>query len=628
MIREEHRQRYLRLLEHYLEAGEEKYLLDASDLGREFVGAGVPAEEITELHEFALARTARERSMSELAKVAFASQPFMEVMMAYSLEFRLQAEARVGAETALREANEELRQRVLQLEIYEKAFQALPIGVSIFALQEGAGEPSWQFVLGNAAADSWRELLDPQIVLQPQFEPGWAAGGRSFSEACVDVVRLNQSADFGVAAFEDEGRGGIYLHARAFPLPGEHLVLYLEDVSARRKLEGQLRQSQKMEAVGRLAGGVAHDFNNVLTTIFSFAEFAAEQVGDENPAYEDIQEVLRSADRAAAITRQLLSFSRKQSLPQVIDPNARLREIDRMLRSLMEEDVGYQTMCSDDLWNVCLDPGAFEQVVINLAINARDALGGDGGSITVELRNLRLGDLDDSASAVLDPGEYVVLAVIDDGMGMSDSVQRRVFEPFFTTKEPGKGTGLGLAICLDIVQQAGGVIDIESRVDHGTTVRVILPRVKGEPEKRYEKEKRVDFSGKEIVLVAEDDAGVRLSACRALRTRGYEVLSASNGADAWRVFEDHQPRPHLLLTDVVMPEMGGRELASRVRGVAPEVRILFMSGYTGEADADVEAGFAELRPNLIQKPFSVEALVRKVREVLDHAPAAEECRSA
>lgn len=622
MIRDEHRQQYLYLLDQYAKSREEQYLLDASDLGRDFVRDEVPAEEIVELHEFALARTARGNSMSERAQVAFASRPFMEVMMAYSLEFRLQADARKGAEAALREANEELRKRLLQLEIYEQAFQALPIGVSIFVLKEHSGEPIWEFVVGNPLADSTRDLLDPRAAESAAvFESGQIAGGRAFSEACADVVRRNQSVDFGVAGFPDEERGEIYLHARAIPLPGDHLALYLEDVSSRRTLESQLRQSQKMEAVGRLAGGVAHDFNNVLTTIFSFAEFAAEQVGDESPVYDDIQEVLRSAERAAAITRQLLSFSRRQSPSQVVDPNAQLRQIDRMLRSLMEENVVYQTTCSDDLWNIRLDPGALEQVIINLAINARDALGRDCGRITVETRNLRIGDEGGSSGTALDPGDYVVLAVIDDGAGMSESVQEKIFEPFFTTKEAGKGTGLGLAICQGIIESAGGVIDIESRVDHGTTVRVILPRVKDKEEERYEEAKRIDFAGTEFVLVVEDDAGVQLSACRALRTSGYEVLSASNGTEAWRLFENHPRRPRLLLTDVVMPEMGGRELASRVQSCAPEVRVLFMSGYTG--DSGTEASLLRPGSNLIQKPFSAEVLLRRVREVLDRAPDAE-----
>ena len=626
-MREEYRQRYLHLLAQYVEAADERYLLDAADLGREFVGAGVPAEEITELHEFALAETARERSMSELAKIAFASQPFMEVMMAYSLEFRRQAEARLGAERELRRANEELERRVLQLEIVEKAFQALPIGVSIYSLQEISGKEVWKFVLGNPLSDSSRELFDPQSgSSRLLLEQGRNSGGVSFSDACADVVRRNQSVDFGVATLEDEGMGTLYLHARAFPLPGDHLGLFLEDVSDRRKLEAQVRQSQKMDAVGRLAGGVAHDFNNVLTTIFNFAEFAAEEVGADNPVYEDLQEVLRSAERAAAITRQLLSFSRKQSFPQVIDPNAQLREIDRMLQSLMQEGVAYQAMYADDLWNTLLDPGAFEQVIINLAINARDALGRDGGSVKLETRNLVVDGLNGALGVALDPGDYVVIAVSDDGSGIDPAIQQRVFEPFFTTKDPGKGTGLGLAISLDIVAGAGGIIDLESRVGHGTTVRVFLPRSEGDAEKRDEEAKRESPFGSEIVLVVEDDTGVRISACRALRASGYEVLSAVSGVDGWRIFEEHQPRPQLLLTDVVMPEMGGRELAARVHDLAPEVPILFMSGYTGEASP--EADGAKPGSNLIQKPFSAEVLVRKVREVLDRARNAEECRSA
>ncbi len=618
MISEEHQKRYFRFLESYIDGGDERQLLEAADLGREFVEAGVPAEELTELHEFALARLARERAMPELAKIASASQPFMEVMMAYSLEFHLQVESRRSAENELREVNDELRRRVRELEIYKRVFQALPLGVSVFALHDRSDSGSLEFILGNPAAETIRSRIDPEIS-----DPGTTAGARwepdpaSLLEECAEVVRRDRPADLGVSVFEDEVAGALYLHTRAFPLSDDHVGLHIEDITERRKLEAQLRHAQKMEAVGRLAGGFAHDFNNVLTTIFNFAEFAAERVGAQSPAYQDIQEVLQSAERAAAITRQLLSFSRTQGSPQVLNPNSQLRNIDRMIRGLIEEDVEYHTRLSDDSWNIRMDPVALEQVVINLVINARDALSA-GGTISLETENLTINELDRSRGATLKPGEYVALAVTDDGTGMSEEIQRKIFEPFFTTKDSSKGTGLGLSICLDLVEQTGGVIRVESSVGRGTTIQIVIPRVQEEAEglrKGTQPEKR---EGSETILVAEDDEGVRQSSCRALRACGYRVLPAVTGAEALRICEADRVRPDLLLTDVVMPELGGRELAARVTALHPEVRVLFMSGYTG--DYNEERGMAEPGIDLLQKPFSAEMLVRRVREILDSDP--------
>ena len=619
MISEEHRKRYFRFLESYVHGGNEQQLLEAADLGREFVRAGVPAEDLTELHESALARLARERSIPELARIASASQPFMEVMMAYSLEFRLQVESRLGAENELREVNDELRRRVRELEIYKRVFQALPLGVSVFALRARSDSSSLEFVLGNPAADTLRARIDPGISdTDTTVAAAREADPASFSDECAEVVRQDRPADLGVSVFEDEVAGALYLHTRAFPLSDDHVGLYVEDITGRRKLEAQLRQAQKMEAVGRLAGGFAHDFNNVLTTIFNFAEFAAERVGARSPAYQDIQEVLQSAERAAAITRQLLSFSRRQGSPRVLNPNSQLRNIDRMIRGLIEEDVEYHTRLSEDLWNIRMDPVALEQVVINLAINARDALSA-GGTITLETENLTVEEVDDSRGGTLKPGEYVALAVTDNGMGMSEEIQRRIFEPFFTTKDSSKGTGLGLSICLDLVEQAGGVIRVESRVDGGTTIRIVIPRVQEEAEGPREGKQFEKCEGSETILVAEDDEGVRRSSCRALRACGYRVLPAVSGAEALRICQAHQVRPDLLLTDVVMPELGGRELAARVRTLHPEVRVLFMSGYTG--DYNGERAMLEPGRNLLQKPFGLETLVRRVREVLDSDPA-------
>lgn len=616
MISEEHRKRYVQLLASYVDEADERDLLKAADLGREFVVAGLPAEDITELHEFALVRLARERSMPEMAKVASASLLLMEVMMAYSLEFRLQVEARLGIEQELRKVNDELRSSVHELEIYKRVFQALPLGISVFALRDRSDPGSLEYVLGNPAAETIGARVDSSAAGTARtLASDEESGAELFRDDCVEVVRRGKAADFGVSVIENELRGEVYLHARAFPLPEDHVGLHVEDISERRNLEEQLRQAQKMEAVGRLAGGVAHDFNNLLTAILNFAEFACERVGAESEVYQDIQRVLHSAERAAAMTRQLLSFSRKQSTaPRVLDPNSQLRDSYTMIRRLLEEDVECHTRFSDDVWNIRMDPIALEQVIINLAINARDALD-RGGVLTLATDNLSVSGVDGSSDATLEPGEYVVLSVSDNGAGMSEEVQRRIFEPFFTTKDPGKGTGLGLSICLELVEQAGGALEIESNVDRGTSVRIIIPRVMEAAESVSEARRPQKCSVSGSILLAEDDEAVRNSTCRGLRERGFEVLPAASGVEALRICQTHRARLDLLLTDVVMPEMDGKELATRASSLHPEMRVLFISGYAGEVLG--ERGVLEDGVHLLQKPFSVETLVRRVREILD-----------
>jgi PAS domain S-box-containing protein len=397
-------------------------------------------------------------------------------------------------------------------------------------------------------------------------------------------------------------------------------VLYyegsIEDIAERKTLEEQLRQSQKLEGIGMLAGGIAHDFNNLLTVITGYSDLTLLQLRDEDPLHRNITEVKKAAERASALTRQLLAFSRKQVLqPRVLDLNAVISELEKLLRRLIGEDIGFRTVLESDLGNVKADPGQIEQILMNLAINARDAMP-NGGELTIETANIYLDE--DYAKSHLDvsPGPYVMFALSDTGMGIDQQTQARIFEPFFTTKEAGKGTGLGLSTVYGIVKQSGGNIWVYSEVGRGTTFKVYLPRVdEGAPKYERRIEMESDVLGSETVLVAEDEEMVRKLARRVLEMFGYQVLEAANGGSALLICERHNEPIHLLVTDVIMPEMSGRDLADRLAQLRPGIKVLYMSGYTD--DAIVHQGVLDEGANYIQKPFATDALVRKVREVLD-----------
>lgn len=371
-----------------------------------------------------------------------------------------------------------------------------------------------------------------------------------------------------------------------------------------------------MEAVGRLAGGVAHDFNNLLTAISGHAQILLEDLPADDPARADIEEISRAADRAADLTRQLLAFSRKQMLrPQVLDPNALIGEIQKMLRRLIGEDIELITRLAPDLGAVRADPGQLEQVIMNLAVNARDAMP-TGGRLLIETRNVELGEDDARRLAPLQPGPHVVLIVSDTGAGMDESTRERIFEPFFTTKEKGKGTGLGLSTVYGIVQQSGGHIWVYSEPGQGTTFKIYLPRVDARPEAApAPSDADGAHNGREVVLLVEDEDAVRSLARRILEKRGYTVLTARTGPEALRIAERHDGPIHLILTDVVMPEMSGRELAERIAPTRPDARTLFMSGYT--EDDVLRRGVLNEGAAFLEKPFTPSALAQKVREVLD-----------
>ncbi len=389
------------------------------------------------------------------------------------------------------------------------------------------------------------------------------------------------------------------------------------DVTERVQLEQQLRQAQKMEAVGRLAGGIAHDFNNILTAITGYADLLLEDLAATDPRRQDADEIHKAADRAAGLTRQLLAFSRQQVLqPTVLEVNKLVSDLEKMLRRLLGEDVELSTRLAPTTGRVKADPGQLEQVVMNLAVNARDAMP-SGGKLTLETANV---DLDEAYAADHYParaGPFVMLAVSDTGIGMSEETQAHMFEPFFTTKEKGKGTGLGLATVYGIIKQSGGFIWVYSEVGHGTTFKLYLPRVEELAERAAAPApaRTRPARGTETVLVVEDEAPVRNVARQVLERHGYSVLEAPSAEAALDIATRYSGTIHLLLTDVVMPGLNGRELASRLADLRPDARVIFMSGYTD--DAVTRHGVLEPGSAYVQKPFTPDAIARKVREVLD-----------
>ena len=388
------------------------------------------------------------------------------------------------------------------------------------------------------------------------------------------------------------------------------------DVTEMRQLEGQYRQAQKMEAVGRLAGGIAHDFNNLLTAIIGTTALVLEDLELEARARLDIQEIEKAAKRAAGLTRQLLIFSRQQVLePRALDLNALVGNLEKMLLRLIGEDIELLTKPAAGLGAVRADPGQLEQAIVNLVVNARDAMP-QGGRLTIETAQVELDRGYVAGHVPTQPGRYVLLAISDTGVGMDGATKARLFEPFFTTKEPGRGTGLGLATVYGIVKQSGGYIWAYSELGHGTTFKIYLPRVAETAEAPESTTgTATPARGSETVLVVEDQEEVRKLTKRVLEARGYAVLAAPNGVEALEIVDRHPTPIHLMITDVVMPGMNGREVAQRACAKRSDLKVLFVSGYTGEAVLQhrlLEPGVA-----FLQKPFTPDALARKTRQVLD-----------
>jgi PAS domain S-box-containing protein len=402
---------------------------------------------------------------------------------------------------------------------------------------------------------------------------------------------------------------------------GRTFELFAEDVTERRALEQQLQQSQKMEAVGRLAGGVAHDFNNLLMVISGYSEFLLDRLGPEPALRGPAQEIASAAGRATSLTRQLLAFSRKQMLaPKILDLNGVVTENLKMLTRMIGEDIDLVKVPGTELGAVRADAGQIEQVIMNLAVNARDAMP-SGGKLTIETSNVSLDEDYARLHAPLRPGNYVMLAISDTGAGMDSETQSHIFEPFFTTKGP-KGTGLGLSTVYGIVKQSGGYIWVYSEAGKGTTFKIYLPRVAELAESSAQvaapAESDAAAPGTETILVVEDEANLRYLARQFLEKQGYRVIDAADGAVAMQIAVAHEGVIHLLLTDVIMPGMNGRELAQRISEIRPNVKVLYMSGYTENVigrNGTLDAGV-----RLLQKPFTLRDLKSKVREVLDSTP--------
>jgi PAS domain S-box-containing protein len=445
----------------------------------------------------------------------------------------------------------------------------------------------------------------------------WHGRAEPCEECPVQECLRSGKLESGIARSPD----GRTYELRAVPIRDENgaVVSVVEvgrDISEMKRMEEQLLQSHKMEAVGRLAGGVAHDFNNLLTVITGYGDLLLSRLGEDDPRRKEAEEIRKAGNRAAALTRQLLAFSRRQVLqPEILDLNRVVQELETMLRRLIGEDVELATALDARLGNVKVDPGQIEQVVVNLVVNARDAMPG-GGKLAIRTANVETDGEEARGDGTVPPGSYALLEISDTGCGMDPQTIANIFEPFFTTKEKGKGTGLGLATVYGIVRQSGGYILVSSEPGNGATFHLYFPRIEeSASELTALPASPSDACGQETVLLVEDSEVVRELVREILERKGYVVLEASRGTDAILVCTGHEGAIHLILTDVVMPGMSGSELCARLTPLYPGVKVLYMSGYTD--DAIVHRGILDPGTAYIQKPFSPDALARKVREVLD-----------
>ncbi len=445
-------------------------------------------------------------------------------------------------------------------------------------------------------------------------------------EPCFNCPALRtfetREAQMEIMPFTTAAQAQGWLEVSTYPLEDAGgtitgVIAYLKDITTRKKLEEQLLQAQKMEAVGRLAGGVAHDFNNMLTVIAGCSEFLFNSLEGQEQLRHEVGEIQKVAERAAALTRQLLSFSRKQVLkPQILDLNAVAANIDKMLLRIIGEDIRLVTHLEPQLGLVKADPMQIDQVILNLAVNSRDAMPG-GGSLTIETANVRVDEADCGGPADIPPGSYSLLTISDTGTGIAPEAQAHIFEPFFTTKDSDKGTGLGLSTVYGIITQSGGHIRLCSATGRGATFKIYLPQVAAapSPEAALTQPRPVSLHGSETILLVEDEDLVREVTSRILERYGYNVVLAQDGPEALRLAEDCGGSLHLLLTDVTMPGMSGRELADRLVARHPRLQVLYMSGYTENALGD--HGTLNPEINFLQKPFKHLELALKMREVLD-----------
>jgi PAS domain S-box-containing protein len=481
-----------------------------------------------------------------------------------------------------------------------------------YLLFNPAGEQILQLDRTGVAAEEWTERYDfylPDGVTpypRSDLPVARARRGQAVDECEVVVAHDKLSDPIRMNISARSLRNGVH---------GRGVVIVFRDVTERARLEESLRQSQKMEAVGRLAGGVAHDFNNMLTIITGYSELLLERTPVDDEARELLQEIRDAGERSAVLTRQLLLFSRRQvAVLQVLELNELIDETGRMLRRLIGEDVTLEVRLGATADRVQADAGQLQQLLVNLAVNARDAMP-EGGLLSIETADVEAAASASDRLSDLPPGDYVRLTVTDTGCGMSPQVKARVFEPFFTTKEAGKGTGLGLAVVQRVVENMGGRLEVESEVDAGTQFVVYLPLSMAQPRPHGSTEEESLLPGTETLLLVEDESGLRALVCRVLGGCGYTVLEAATGEEALAVAEAHRGPIHLVLTDVVMPGLGGRRLGEMILERRPEARVLYMSGHT--EDAVVRSGVLHEEVPFLQKPFRPATLTRKIREVID-----------
>ena len=469
--------------------------------------------------------------------------------------------------------------------------------------------PALIHMLGYDSADEVVKL-DPQREVFVDPEEHERLLQEFHRTGCLDSAEVRwKRKDGSVITVRLSGRAATELDEA-----DQALEIIAEDITERRALEDQFRQAQKMEAVGRLAGGVAHDFNNLLMVVSGYTEVLMEALDENHPLLVKVQAIQQAADRATTLTRQLLAFSRKQLLElKVVDVNSIVADMERLLRPLIGENIDLTTRLTPNVGHTRADAGQLEQVIMNLVVTAKDAMP-DGGRILIQTSEADP-DTARREHSLIEPGAYILLSVSDTGAGMDRETQSRIFEPFFTTKEKGKGTGLGLSTVYGIVKQGGGYIFAQSEPGCGTTFRIYLPRVADPADSpRVDKHSQAAAGGSETVLLVEDEESVRELVRETLKTRGYTVIEASDGIAGMRVSEEYQGNIEILITDVVMPGMSGRELAKRVAAARPNIRVLYLSGYT--EDAIIHEGALEPGTGFLQKPFTLQVLARKVREVL------------
>jgi PAS domain S-box-containing protein len=571
---------------------------------------------------FAINRAARPfTDHDEAVVVRLADQAAIAIHNA--LLFTREQGARADAEASGRALSDSEAQLRASEERYRALVEHAPDAIVVF---DPTGD---RFVDVNAQAVRLSGLSREELIERGPLRmcPATQPSGQSSIEAGRD--RIRKALKGGKLTFEWtslDGAGNLIpceVSLVSLPDHGRTLIrASIFDITERKRaqatrarLREELRQAQKMEAVGRLAGGVAHDFNNLLTVISGRATLVSERLHTADPVRRDVELIQKTTERAAALTHQLLAFSRKQFMqPKVLDLNAVVTSMGHMLRRLIGEDIEIVTHLAPDLGLVKADPVQVDQVIMNLAVNARDAML-SGGRLTLSTFNATIGGTGTARGAV-PPGAYAVLSVADSGVGMDVPTLERVFEPFFTTKEVGKGTGLGLSTVYGIITQSGGHIAVESAPGHGTAFTIYLPIVESREEPPAPLMRPGELPrGRETILLVEDEPEVRELARDILEMRGYRVLESNDAADAERRCRDHPGPIHLLLTDVVMPETSGRVLAGRLRPMRPAMRVLYMSGYDDESI--VKHGILEPGITLLPKPFTPGALAAKVRSVLD-----------